>query len=109
MKPLVLVLVIRKENNQLAISASYIESNIRVYLSVKSKDITSAEITARLGFKPTKTIYSKRQYHNWQFEPQPDYPEELERKLDYLLDCLMPNQDNIALLSSQASIYQYCI
>jgi hypothetical protein len=103
-EPYYWVVVIRKENNQLIISASYIESNIRMYLFIQSKDLTSAEITNKIKLNPTKTNYSRLKYNNWWFEPQSDYPEELERKLDYLLNCLMPYKNEISLLSSQAYV-----
>ncbi|MDJ0536101.1 MAG: hypothetical protein QNJ70_27040 [Xenococcaceae cyanobacterium MO_207.B15] len=47
-QPYYFVIIIRTENNQLAVSASYIEPEVRVYLSVKSKQLTAQEITNEL-------------------------------------------------------------
>nr|WP_246141600.1 DUF4279 domain-containing protein [Hyella patelloides] len=53
-----------------------------------------------MRLQPTRTNRARLKFSVWCFEPQKDVPEELERKLDYLLDCLAPYQEKIAKLAS---------
>jgi len=101
-----LVIVIRKnERYLLKVSASYIESDVRVYLSIKSDYLTPEEITSRLQLTPTRIgrkgeAWGKGKYpkNTWCFEPQKDVPETLERKMYHLLDKLTPFETNIVNL-----------
>ena len=99
-QPYFYVLVIRIRNYKLTIDASYVEARVRVYLSIKSEELNVQQINELIGLTSTKTKYFPRaKFNNWQFEPQKDIPEEIERKLDYLLNSLELYKDNIARLA----------
>lgn len=104
-EPYFYVVVIRAKDHQLYVSASYVAAKVRVYLSIKSRALSIEQINKIVGLKSTTTKNRPwAKFSHWRFEPQKDLPDELERKLDYLLDCLQPFKDNIAKLSHKSHI-----
>jgi hypothetical protein len=112
-EPYYLVVVVRCEGDQLAVTCACVEADVRVFLLVKSQELTPAEITRRLGLKPT-AAYAKGdrlhpelpplQYTKWRFEPHQTLAEELGRKLDLLLDQLEPAAGAIAQLRADCDV-----
>ena len=114
-EPYYFAIVVRKENDRLIASASYIEAAVRVYLSIHSTLLDPSSMTERVQLAPTRSyrIGEKRfpkssvkfQDNRWYFEPQKDVPGELEKKLKFLLDRLEPVEANIASLQDECEIY----
>lgn len=110
-----LVILVEFNNSEFVVTGSYIEADIRVYLIVDSDLLEPDVITALIGIKPT-TTHKKGELrtpksnllcrtNQWIFEPQQDVPEELERKLSFLLSQLEKVASNISSLSEQCDIY----
>ena len=112
-EPYYLVVVVRREGEKLAVGCACVEAAVRVFLLVKAQDLTPAEITKRLGLKPTASQAKGERLHPelaplsctlWRFEPHQTLPEELGRKLDLLLDKLKPAAPRIAELAREADV-----
>lgn len=113
-QPYFLVIVVESNNNSLVIAGSYVKANISIYLMVNSDLLEPDAITARIEIQPTRT--KKRgeprtqrsslvcQAFQWIFEPQKNVPDELERKLSFLLDQLENTGTNISNLSKQCNV-----
>ena len=114
-EPYYFAIVVRKENDRLIASASYIEAAVRVYLSIHSTLLDPSSITERVQLAPTRSdrIGEKRfpkssvkfKDNRWYFEPQKDIPGDLGSKLKFLLDRLEPIEANIASLQNECEIY----
>lgn len=110
-----LVIIVEFNNNEFVVTGSYIEANVRVYLIVDSDLLEPDVITALIGIKPTRTRKKGEprtlkttllcRTNQWIFEPQQDVPDELERKLSFLLAQLENVSTNISSLSEQCDIY----
>lgn len=110
-----LVILVEFNNSEFVVTGSYIEADVRVYLIVGSDLLEPDVITALIGIKPTRTHKKGEprtskstllyQTNLWIFEPQQDVPDELERKLSFLLAQLKNVATNISSLSEQCDIY----
>ena len=112
-EPYYLVVVVRPEGKAMAVAGAYVEAAIRVFLLVKSEELSAEEITQRLGLEPTTSQPKGERLHEklkpltqtrWQFEPDKDLPEELGRKLDLLLDQLEGARERIAKLAKECHV-----
>jgi Domain of unknown function (DUF4279) len=114
-EPYYFVVVIREDQNRLIASAAYIESAVRVYLTISSTKIHPDIITEKIKVNPTrkhllgearhsKTPHIKFKENCWYFEPQKDVPGNLENKLKFLLDQLELAQLMIADLQDECDI-----
>lgn len=109
-----LVIVVESNNNSLVVAGSYVEANISVYLIVESDLLEPDAITARIGIQPTRTNIRGEprtpksglvwKANHWIFEPQKDVPDELERKLSFLLAQLENVATSIFTLSEECDI-----
>lgn len=110
-----LVIMVESSNSEFVVSGSYVEADVRVYLIVDSDLLEPDVITALIGIKPTST-HKKGELRTpkttllcranlWIFEPQKDVPDELERKLSFLLAQLENVATNLSSLSEQCDIY----
>lgn len=109
-----LVIVVESNNNSLVVAGSYIEANISVYLIINSDLLESDAITARIGIQPTRTKKKGEprtpksslvwETNYWIFEPQKDVPDELERKLSFLLAQLENAATSIFNISEECNI-----
>lgn len=109
-----LVIVVESNNNSLVIAGSYVEANISVYLMINSDLLEPDAITARIGILPTRTKNKGEprtqrsslvcQTSQWIFEPQKDVPDELERKLSFLLAQLKNAATNISNISEECDV-----
>lgn len=109
-----LVIVVESIENSLVVTGSYVEANISVYLMINSDLLEPDAITARIRIQPTKTnikgeprtlkssLLWEKNY--WTFEPQKDVPDELGRKLSFLLAQLENAGTNIFNLSEQCDV-----
>ena len=89
------------------------EPKVHAYLLVVTDRYSLEEITKMIGLKPTRTermgqirqrSKNAAKENTWVFEPYKDLPDELERKLQTLLDYLLPHKQAIRQLASQC----YC-
>jgi hypothetical protein len=112
-EPYYLVIVVHNGDEGLAVSCACVEAAVRVFLLVKSGELSPDEITRRLGLTPTAS-YAKGdrlhpelpplQYTKWRFEPHETLAEELGRKLDLLLDRLDSAAPRIAELATECDV-----
>jgi len=109
-EPYYVVVVVRPEGKGLVLAGAYVEAAVRVFLLIKSKELTPDEITRRLGLKPTAAYAKGHTLHKglrplaqtlWRFEPHKTLPEEVGRKLDLLLDQLDGAAAPIAELANE--------
>lgn len=112
-EPYYLVLVVARAGDELAVTSACIEAAVRVFLLVKSDDLTPDEITERLGLDPTAAYAKGDRLHPelaplahtmWRYEPHHTLPEEVGRKLDLLLDQLEDAAPRIAALAHEADV-----
>jgi hypothetical protein len=112
-EPYYLVVVVHLGNKGLAVACSCIEAAVRVFLLVKTKDLSPDEITRRLGLKPTAAQPKGTRLHEnlaplaqtlWRFEPHKTLPEEVGRKLGLLLDQLDEATPRIAALAKKCDV-----
>ena len=112
-QPYYFVVVLRAGGEErLALSATYWEADVRVYVRIISEKLTASEITARLNRSPTRTWSMgearfkrnpkgrKHADHAWMFEPQEGVPGTVEEKLGVLLDAMGSLSDQVTLLTS---------
>ena len=109
------VVALREEDGVLKPSASWIEANAQVYLSVHTEQKTPNEITELLGIQPTSSgkmgehpahrpSGAVNKCHYWCFEPQKDIPESLEKKVDVLLESMEVCHNELKSLSESCSV-----
>lgn len=109
-----LVIVVESNNNSLVVAGSYVEANISVYLMINSDLLEPDAITAQVGIQPTRTKKKGEprtqrsslvcQTSQWIFEPQKDVPDELERKLSFLLAQLENAATSIFNISEECEV-----
>ena len=112
-EPYYLVVVVRPDEKELAITSACVEAAVRVFLLVKADGLMPDQITERLGLEPTRA-YAKGDrihpnlpplpYTKWRFEPHQTLAEELGRKLDLLLDQLDSAAPRIAELAAECDV-----
>jgi hypothetical protein len=112
-EPYYLVVVVWLGDKGLAVGCSCIEAAVRVFLLIKSKNLSPDEITRRLGLEPTAAQAKGTQLHKglaplaqtlWRFEPHKTLPEEVGRKLDLLLHQLDGAAPRIAALATECDV-----
>jgi hypothetical protein len=112
-EPYYLVVVVSRAGDELTVASACIEAAVRVFLLVRSEDLTPDEITKRLGLDPTAAYPKGDRLHPelaplahtmWRYEPHHTLPEEVGRKLDLLLDLLEDAAPRIAALAQEADV-----
>lgn len=108
------VLVLTQTKHTYTPSSAYIESNVRVYISIDSTQKTPSEITELLKMAPTysrimgkplsQSTHVVSKSHRWCFEPQKDMPESFDKKLTVLLQSIQGCRKELKCLSQVASI-----
>lgn len=110
------IYVVKSTDNYLVVNWSDYEADVSVVLSVSSDLMAPDTITQQIGIKPTSTgkkgepIPRRKNgilylTNIWRFEPQKDFPDELERKLDFLLNQLENDATRISSISQQCKVY----
>lgn len=110
------IYVVKSTENCLVVNWSDIEANVNVCLFVRSDLMAPDAITQQIGIKPTRTgkkgepiprLKSGKLYQTniWEFAPQKDFPDELECKLNFLLDQLENVATRISSISQQCKVY----
>ncbi len=110
------VVVIRPDDDgDLAVSWVYIQPATRVYLAIRSNDITPGEVTRRIGLQPTRTVekgspIAQRQNappsprHHWALDVMPGVPGDLDEKVGILVAVLEPVAHSVAALKPSCDV-----
>lgn len=112
-EPYYLVVAVSRSGGQLAPTSACIEAAVRVFLLIKTQNLTPDEVSERLGLRPTSAYAKGTRIHpelppltytKWRYEPHQTLAEELGRKLDLLLDQLEPAAPRITELARETEI-----
>ena len=111
-EPYYLILSYSKEGRKYSFHFAYIMAYARVYLAIYSENISPSRITKMLGIKatdsktkgqPISILIKKPIPHSyWLYEPQANYPDYVENKIEELISRLIPIQAQLAKLSPHA-------
>lgn len=111
------VVVIRPTGAQgLGVSGVYIQAAIRVYLAIRSLEVSPEEVTHRVGLQPTRTrlkgsplgrgrVGRASTEHLWALDIMPGVPGGLTEKLSLLIDLVEPVVEAIATLQPACKTY----
>lgn len=108
------ICVVKSTENYLVVNWSDVEADVSVDLTVSSDLMAPDAITQQIGIKPTSTRKKGElprpnsrpcPINIWTFEPQKDFPDELECKLNFLLDQLENVATRISSISQQCEVY----